>query len=179
MPHGKMIPRTVSVRITTAKPDFPSESAITHPFPDTVLLTGESVNGSELNLSDSLYPQMTQKAEIHGGDSWRKLICESSLFGGLDCKLGSPHEPAMTHNSICVRLRNLRIPTAWFRLRACLKSLRWECGRPRPQQCSTNNRPLFLLCPPHDHVAAPEDGRTPSESCLIPMCVFRQALRSR
>ena len=45
---------------------------------------------SKPNPCDSLYPQMTQKAEIHGGDSWRKLICKSSLFGGLDCKLGSP-----------------------------------------------------------------------------------------
>ena len=72
---------------------------------------------SQPNLCDSLYPQMTQKAEIHGRDSWRKLICESSLFDGLDCKPRIPHETAMTHNSICVRLRNLRIPTAWFRLR--------------------------------------------------------------
>ena len=57
---------------------------------------------SQPNLCDSFYPQM---AQIHGGDSWGKLICESSLFGGFDCKLGSPHETAMTHNSICVRLQ--------------------------------------------------------------------------
>ena len=63
-----------------------------------------------------------------------------------------------------------------FLFRACLKSQRSECGRPRPQQCTMSNRSLFLQCLTHDHVAAPEDGRTPSESCLITICVFREAL---
>ena len=63
-----------------------------------------------------------------------------------------------------------------MRLRSRLKSLRSECGRPRPQQCPTSNRSRFLQRFTPIHVAAPEDGRTPSESVCPPRCIFRQAL---
>ena len=63
-------------------------------------------------------------------------------------------------------------------LRACLKNPIPECGRPRPQHCSTSNRVLFLLRLLHFHVAAPGDGRTPSESNSTPKQVFKQALKA-
>ena len=63
-------------------------------------------------------------------------------------------------------------------LGVCLKSLRPECGRPRPQQCTTSNRSRFLQHLSYYHVAAPDDGRTPSESVFSPKCVFRQALNT-
>ena len=54
----------------------------------------------------------------------------------------------------------------------------WSCpSLGRATQCPIYHRSRLLQRLTHDHVAAPEDGRTPSESCLIPMCVFRQALR--
>ena len=65
-----------------------------------------------------------------------------------------------------------------FRLRACLKSQLSECGRPRPQQCPTRHRPRFLQWLSQCHVAAPEDGRTPSESVFTPQCIFRHVLIS-
>ena len=49
-------------------------------------------------------------------------------------------------------------------------------GRPRPQHCSTSNLSLFLQRLSRDYIAAPEDGRTPSESGFAPQCIFRQAL---
>ena len=52
-----------------------------------------------------------------------------------------------------------------------------ECGRPRPQQWTTSNRSQFFRCLRQSHVAAPEDGRTPSESDFMPMRVFRQAFK--
>ena len=48
------------------------------------------------------------------------------------------------------------------------ESLLSECSRPRPQQCSTSNRSRFLQHSSQCHVAAPEDGRTPSEYACEP-----------
>ena len=64
-------------------------------------------------------------------------------------------------------------------LRACLKSLRSECGRPRPQQCPTSKHSRFLQCPSQCHVAAPEDGRTPSESCFHSKAHFQTGSQSK
>ena len=66
---------------------------------------------------------------------------------------------------------------SWPRMRACLKSPLAECGRPRPQRCSTSNGFLFLQHLLQFHVAAPGDGRTPSKSNSAPKQVFRQPLR--
>ena len=70
------------------------------------------------------------------------------------------------------------IRTAWIQLRAFLKSLCSECGRPRPQQCTTSNRSPFPQHLSHYHVAAPEDGRTPSKFVFTPKCIFRQAMKT-
>ena len=53
-------------------------------------------------------------------------------------------------------------------VRICLKSLLPECGHPRPQHCSISCYSLFLQGVWHYHVAAPDDGRTPTESLSAP-----------
>ena len=64
-----------------------------------------------------------------------------------------------------------------MKLRASLKSLLSESGRPRPQHCTTSNRFRFLQWLWQCRVAAPEDGRTPSEIVFTPMRIFSQALK--
>ena len=83
--------------------------------------------------------------------------------------LVSPH--------LCVRrVLGVRVLTESFRFRVCLKSLRSECGRPRPQHCPTSKGSRFLQRHSQCHVAAPEDGRTPSEFVFTPKCIFKLAL---
>ena len=65
--------------------------------------------------------------------------------------------------------------------RATAKSLLLECGRPRPQQCSTSNGFRFLRRLTHSRVAAPGDGRTPSEKfpgvCDVALDMFAQGIK--
>ena len=69
----------------------------------------------------------------------------------------------------------LSSPASTVRIvRDYLKSLRSECGRPRPQQCTTRHRSQLLQRLAPVHVAAPEDGRTPSESVATLNSVFKQ-----
>ena len=98
-------------------------------------------------------------------------------------KIGAPISDGFSKQALCFPLRTSRplrearkLLTASFRLRACLKSLPSECGRPRPQHCTTSNRSQFLQCLSQCRVAAPEDGRTPSKIVFTPKCIFRQAL---
>ena len=63
--------------------------------------------------------------------------------------------------------------------RTFLKSLRSECVRPRPQHCPTSKRFRLLQCPSQCHVAAPEDGRTPSEFGFTPLRLQKAHLAQR
>ena len=68
---------------------------------------------------------------------------------------------------------------AVVKLEIALKRLFTECGRPRPQHRSISNRVLFLQHLSQYHVAAPEDGRTPSDSHSRGSCISRfQTARS-
>ena len=115
-----------------------------------------------------------KRRDAENAERRRVFVCPRSSLN----RVHKNQLPSLRFSAFSAPLRSLdAFSTILIRLRTCLKNLRPECGRPRPQHCSRSDGHLFLPHLSHDHAAAPEDGRTPCESVPTPRRVVRQPRR--